>query len=359
MVAQADSTLFGIEQEVRNYVGITSESVLPTATIDQEINYFYSANIPESIKMDQLRTVYTFYTIPYCDRYPVDTNTYQSFRDPVYIDGLRAVYYKDRGLFYAYWPNVRTYLNPALGDGTSTLFTFSVAATPIVRNTFMCSSVDVNGAPLICADSAQGQTVQGNLLQIFTDSVGDQIPTFPPTSPLPPNPLPDPPYSNQVGIVNYQTGAVTIQWPTPPAAGQQIKVNFFAPSFGRPIAVLYWNNEIIVRPVPKFSHRIELEAYQTPLTYLSGTVPSASFTVNTQKPFLNNFKRYISLGCSINLLGRMGDTARKAELEPDFFSAEGRILERQANEEIGQSNVTIFNAQGPYFPQYPYGGYWY
>jgi hypothetical protein len=301
--------------------------------------------------MDQLRSVYVFYTLPYVDRYPIDSNQYQSFRDPVFVDGIRATYFKDRGAFYACWPNVRTYLQPAIGDGVTTSFSFSVAATPIVRTTFMASVPDTTGFQLICADDGGGQSVQGNLLQVFRDSVGNMTPPFPPTSPLPDSPLPVPPYSNQVGTVNYATGAVSIQWPpaTPPAAGEPIRVNFFAPSFGRPSAVLYWNNEIIIRPVPKFSHKITLEAYQTPIQFLS----------TADVPFLNNFKRYISLGASLNLLARFGDTQRKMELEPDFIAAEGRVLERQANEEIGQANSTIFNTPQQVYGQYPYGGYWY
>ena len=81
---------------------------------------------------------------------------------------------------------------------------------------------------------------------------------------------------------------------------------------------------------------------------------------STDYRFLNNFKRYISLGVAINLLDRMGDNDRKNQLVPAFQEAEGRVLERQANEEIGQANATIFNQQGPYASQqYPYGGYWY
>ncbi len=348
-VAPANTTVQGIRTEIREYVGISSNSILPDQVIDQEMNYFYTANIPESIKLDQLRTVYVLYTIPFCDRYPIDTNQFQSFREPLLIDGIGSRYYKDRALFYSYWPNVRTYLQPGMGDGVTTNFTFTLAGTPICRTTFTISCPDNTGFQLIAADSPQGLTTQGTLLQIRTDNTGLQTPPTPPTSPIPPNPLPTPPYTNQIGTINYQTGQVNINFPTPPAAGQAIQVQFYAATNGRPAAALYWNNEIILRPIPKFTHKIELEAYQTP----------AQFLTSTDHPFLNNFKRYIALGCSINLLSRMGDVARKAELEPDFFAAEGRVLERQANEEIGQANATIFNQAPSPYPQYPYGGYWY
>lgn len=349
MGTPANTTLEGIRTEVREYVGISSNSILPESVIDQEINYFYTANIPESIKLDQLRTVYVFYTLPYCDRYPVNTNQYQSFRAPLLIDGIPSQYFKDRGVFYSYYPNVRTYLQPAIGDGVETTFDFTLGAMPIVRTTFMASCPDIYGNQLICADDGGRQDVQGTLLLVNRDNTGDMVPAFPATSPLPPTPLPNPPYNNQVGTINYATGQVHIVFPTPPAAGAQIRVNFFSPSYGRPFSALYWNNEIIVRPVPKYSHKIELEAYMTPAEMLQ----------SSDHPFLNNFKRYISLGCSINLLSRMGDTARVAELEPSFFAAEGRVLERQANEEIGQANATIFNQGSSINAQYPYGGYWY
>ena len=347
-VIPANTTVEGIRTEVREYVGISSASILPNSVIDQEINYFYTANIPESIKMDQLRTVYTFYTLPFVDRYPVDVNLYQSFRDPVFVDGLRAKFYKDRSLFYSYWPNVRTYIQPAFGDGVTTSFSFNVGGSPIVRTTFMASCPDTTGFQLICADDGGGQSVQGNLLQVFRNSVGNMTPPFPALSPLPPDPLPSPPYTNQVGTINYATGSVNINWPTAPASGEAIRVNYFNPSFGRPNSLLYWNNEIVIRPVPKFSHKITLEAYQNP----------SAFLLSTEHPFLNNFKNYIALGVAIKLLMKMGDTARRAELDPDFMAAEGRVLERQGNEEIGQANATLFNQNPPYFIQYPYGGYW-
>ena len=348
-VVQANTTLAAIRQEAREYIGISAQSLLPDAVLDQEINYFYTANIPESIKLDQLRAVYTFYTLPYVDRYPIDVNQYQSFREPVFIDGLRASFYKDRLQFYAWWPNVRTYLQPAMGDGVTTTFSFFVRSVPVVATTFMASATDVTGFQLICADEGGTQTAVSPLLQVFRNNVGNMTPPFPNTSPLPPNPLPNPPYNNIVGNINYQTGQVDITWPTAPAAGQPIYVNFYGPTTGRPNSLLYWNNEIVIRPVPRLSHQITIEAYQTPTQFMS----------STDQPFLTNFKRYISLGCSINILDRLGDNDRKTQLMQAFEAAEGRVLERQANEEIGQANATIFNQTGPYLAQYPYGGFWF
>lgn len=353
-VTPANYTVQAIEAEAREYIGISSNSILPSSTIEQEINYFYTANIPESIKLDQLRTVYTIYTLPYVDRYPVDVNQYQSFREPVLIDGgIRMTFYKDRSQFYGWWPNVPTYIQPASGDGTTQIFNFYVPTSPqapVGRTTFVCSVPDTTGNQLICADDGGNQQLVGNLLLVIRNSVGDLVPPFPPLSPLALNPLPDPPYNNIVGQINYVTGQVNITWPTAPAANQLLQVQYFQASVARPQSLLYWNNEIVIRPIPMLTHKITMEAYMTPVQMLN----------STNSPFLNNFKKYIALGVAINILDRIGDNDRKMQLISPFEAAEGRVLERQANEEIGQSNTTIFNQQGPYASQqYPYGGYWY
>jgi len=326
LVTPSNPTVAGIRSEVRDYVGISSASILPDSTIDQELNYFYTANIPESIKMDQLRTVYTVYTLPYVDRYPVDVNKYQSLRDPVLVDGLRARFMKDRGLFYSSWPNVRTYLQPAYGDGVTTSFTFTLRGIPIAPTTFMCSVPDISGYELIGADDGGRQSIQGNILQVIRNSVGNYTPPFPDLSPLPPTPLPNPPYSNIIGTIDYVSGVVNLNFPTPPAAGAAIRVNFFCYSPGRPNTVLYWNNELIIRPIGKYSHKIDMEAYMTPLEFLS----------STDTPFLNNFKRYLSLGVAMNILRKLGDTQKKQDLEADFNLEQTKVLERQANEEMNE-----------------------
>ena len=192
-VVPANTTVYAIMKEARECIGISSLSILPDAVLGQEINYFYTANIPESIKLDQLRTVYIVYTLPYVDRYPVDVNQYQSFRAPVTCDGIQMTYYKDRAQFYGWWPNVRTYLQPAYGDGTTTSFTFTLPAASnatIGRTTFMASCPDTTGYQLICADDGGSQTATGNLLQVIRNSIGDLTPPFPPQTPLPPTPLP-------------------------------------------------------------------------------------------------------------------------------------------------------------------------
>lgn len=107
-VPQADNTLAAIRTKVRRLTASASESVLATSTIDSYVNCYYNNDFPYSIKIDQMRSVYTFFTIPYVDRYPIDVNYNMGFREPVYVEGIRGCLYKDRQPFFALWPRFPT-----------------------------------------------------------------------------------------------------------------------------------------------------------------------------------------------------------------------------------------------------------
>jgi hypothetical protein len=59
---------------------------------------------------------------------------------------------------------------------------------------------------------------------------------------------------------------------------------------------------------------------------------------------MNQWVNYLALGASIQILTERQDMQGVQNLQPMFQEEEGLVLERQANEEIGQRNVTIFNA---------------
>jgi len=107
-VAPADSTVAFIRRKIRRLTASSSESALSTANIDQYINNAYNNDFPYAIKMDQMKSVYTFFTRPNIDRYPVDVNYMQGFRGPVYIEGIEGSILKDRQQFYNLWPRFPT-----------------------------------------------------------------------------------------------------------------------------------------------------------------------------------------------------------------------------------------------------------
>lgn len=103
-IAPADTTVAAIRRKIRRLTASSGNSTLTTESIDQYINQAYITDFAYGIKLDQMRSVYTFYTEPYVDRYALDVNYSQGVRSPLYIDGIQGSFFKDRQQFYNMWP---------------------------------------------------------------------------------------------------------------------------------------------------------------------------------------------------------------------------------------------------------------
>lgn len=108
---QANNTYSKIEVMVRRLTALSSNFALPSTEIQELVNTFYNNDFPYAIKLDAMRSVYTFYTQPYVDRYPLDINYSQGVRSPCYFDGIQAFFYEDRDEFYRLWPRWPTKFN--------------------------------------------------------------------------------------------------------------------------------------------------------------------------------------------------------------------------------------------------------
>lgn len=121
MVSPADSTVAMIRREVRYLTNSPDENSLTTQHIDESINTVYTQDFAYGVKIDQMRDVYTFYTTPNRDRYPLDVNFNQGIRSPAYIDGIQAGYYKDRTQFFNLWPRITTQFTQSAETLTGTI----------------------------------------------------------------------------------------------------------------------------------------------------------------------------------------------------------------------------------------------
>lgn len=351
-VTPADSTYGYIAQKVRRLTGSSSTSSLSDANIGQYVNNFFNQNFPNAIKTDQMRAVYTFYTAPYIDRYPVDVNYWQGFRAPMYVDGIEGFFAKDRQSFFYMWPKWPTLSQPIAGNGVTQVFSFTVNAIPFFRGSFTLGGTSTIGAPIQVSDDGQG-----NLQYLVTNP---QVSVPPQTT----NPAIPGMYNRNtgnpglitpinIGTVNYVTGAVLIDFSlvgVTPIAGQTMNLFVSQYTTGRPYSLLFWNNELTIRPVPRLIHKVEIEAYQTPIQFL----------LTSNNPIINQWAKYIAYGASIDVLLDRQDMAGVSNLMPEFKNQEGLVLERQATEEIGQRNSTIFssNMQGQANFYGSWGSWW-
>lgn len=361
-VAQADSTYTFIEKKVRRLTASASEAALASFDIQQATNTFYNTDFPYAIKIDQQRNVYKFLTIPNVDRYPVDVNNLQGFRAPVYFEGIQGNFFKNRDQLYNLYPRYPTQFQPISGDGVTTSFTFSLFGNNvnpfpqpnfgILSTQVVIGGIDVNGNPIRIIDDGGAvvnslgigsNTTTGQLLFVNQNNVGNNVyldamnvqkPAIPPLSPLP---VPSPPLvltPQYCGTVNYVTTQMTINFPVAPAAGTNINVWAATYQVGRPYNLLFWNNELTIRPVPDNVYLCEVEVYQTP----------AQFMNTTDSPVLNQWAQYIAYGAAREILRDRQDMEGVANLEEGFNRQEALVLERQAVEEIQQPNITLFNS---------------
>ena len=361
-VLPSDSTYTFIETKIRRLTASASEAALSSADIQKAVNRFYSQDFPYAIKIDQQRAVYKFLTIPNVDRYPVDINNLQGFRAPVYFGGRPGNFFKNRDQLFNLFPKNPTQFLPVSGDGITTSFTFTLFgqnANPFPQPNFgilstqlVIGGIDVNGDPIRVIDDrgavvdALGigsNTTTGQLLFIKQNNVGNNVyldalnvqqPAIPPLSPLP---VPSPPVAltpQYCGTVNYVTTQITVNLPVAPAAGTMLNVWAATYQVGRPHNLLFWNNELTIRPVPDNVYLCEVEVYQTPVQFMK----------LTQNPTLDQWAQYISYGVAREILRERQDMEGVENLREGFERQEALVLERQSIEEINQSNITLFNS---------------
>lgn len=292
-------------------------------------------NFPNAIKTDQMRAVYTFYTSPYVDQYPVDVNYWQGFRSPMYVDGLQGSFFKDRQQFFNMWPKWPSLSQPISGDGTTQQFSFTIATIPFLRNSFTLGGTDVSGTPIRVGDDGNGNLQ----LEVPNPQVSVPLQTTNPALPGMYNLNTGNPgllNPKNIGSVDYVTGACAINFAIvnmTPIAGQQMQLFVSQYTTGRPSSLMVWNNVMTIRPVPKWTHKIEIEAYQTPVQFLT----------NTSNPIMNQWAKYIAYGAAIDILMDRQDIQGVKNLEPMFDALEALVLERQGVEELFQRNSTIFS----------------
>jgi hypothetical protein len=331
-IAATNSTVNMIRTKVRRLTSSSSQSSLPDTVINQYIQTFANQDLPYTIKLDQMRSVYKFYTRPYIDRYPLDINFNQGVRDPVYVDGIRGNLYKSRDQFYNIWPRWPTKYTPTSGDGTTTSFNFTIQG-PFLSNEVTLGCVSTTGEAISVADDGNGN------LQLVTMNPVVSVPVQTSSVPGMKNINTENPGQNllvNIGTVNYISGTFTINFALGnliPAAGSVFTLWVCQYQPGKPYSILYWNNELTIRPVPMLTHKMELETYLTPVEFME----------ETDVPIITQWWQYIAYGAACEILRDRQDADGLENCLEGFYRQEAMVLERQGVEEIGQRNVTVFS----------------
>lgn len=168
-VAPGNSTVSFMRKKIRRLTASSSESALTTSSLDEYLNNALLNDFPYAIKIDQMRSIYTFYTEPYRDRYPLDVNFNQGIRAPLYVDGIQGSFFKDRTQFYNLWPRYPTLFNQGAttDSGVITNVDLTGLTNPLGTVRVVSFAHGLNSGDVVTINDVLGSTeLNGNSYQI-------------------------------------------------------------------------------------------------------------------------------------------------------------------------------------------------
>lgn len=310
------STLEQIKKKVRRLTASPSINQLTDEDLEEYIDTFYDQDIPSALKLWNLQDTVQIYTQVNEEQYIFDTTLYKDIVKPLYIDGREAFYSQSEAEFYRMYPKITQEYSGSAGDGTAGPYSFTLSALTVMKRTFTASVVDSTGNTLVVYDSPQ----------IIDNTTGDLIDST----------------DNATirGTVNYVTGAVSITWSSNIPTTQTIKVKYVPYTAARPDGILFFNNKIILRPVPDEVYRLDITVYRRPSTLLS-----ANNHADSNEPIVADWWQYIAYGAAIKILQERQDMDSVANHYPEFQKQESLIMYRKAKQLSQQRTGTIYAQQ--------------
>jgi hypothetical protein len=147
----------------------------------------------------------------------------------------------------------------------------------------------------------------------------------------------------QAGTVNYQTGAIALNWGSPPDNGSQINAHYYTYQASRPNSILFYGNDLTLRPVPDQGYLIEIPVYKKPIELLS----------NSQSPELRQWWQLISYGAALKVFADNLDMESYQKCAP-LFQEQEILAMRSTVDQKSQKRVQTPFSDGGGQQAYPY-----
>jgi len=256
-------TLADIRVKFRRLVGAATTAQITDERIDDYIDSFYLYDFPSEMRNLKLKDKYFFNTVQGRDTYPFDSEHYTTIEQPVYIAKRETKLFYDPWSFYGANFNWQQEEAFTTGDGTSGAYAGTLTSTPLLRSVTNNPIVQTNeattnqyGVPqpsfqeigisriqniLITANTAS------STLNVTDDGNGNLIGDC------------------TAGAIDYQTGAITgLLFSDNVPSGNSIYCQYNPFQAAIPLAVLFYQNQFILRPVPNRGYTVEMQAYRRP-----------------------------------------------------------------------------------------------
>lgn len=337
---------------VRQIVKTAEEADLTDDQILVYINQFYQYDVPAELQLFDLTTTYTFQTEAYVDKYNLPIELFNFYNAPFLVDGLPQAWIQSPTQWVAYSQPSRTQITLGTGDGSATAFTFDVYSVlntpqasiqPFIRAHYTWNKQWTSGVVLTSRDANQNTMV-------VKDGISIPLGVSPPAQGQPSNANTGWLTENetsQCGTVNYVTGAITVQFSTPPAADEPIVGSFIFFQPGMPSAGFLYDNFIQLYPVPDRSYTIETVASKTPTAFLNSAESLQYLWMG----------EYLARGAAQKILSYVGDQTQYAFYQPLFKEQERYVLRRTSRQNATQRVYTPFANQVEPKIVAPYGAW--
>lgn len=269
------ATLADIITKIRKLTGSGNSLQLKDSDIIDYINSFYLYDFPAQFRSLQLKNTFTINTIQNVDTYPFDFEHYETLESPAYVEKRIVPLYDTPWPFYSLFFNWQNREQFDTADGTAGPYSGTAQDVPIIRSTNNNPMADTQTAPttafatgtypasfnepnparvqnmLISANTAAGT------LNVTDDGNGTLIGDVADTS----------------GTIDYQTGIIaSLTFSAAIPSGEAINIAYNPANPAIPQAVLFWQNQITLRPVPDKGYTVEIVGYRRPSQVLLGTV---------------------------------------------------------------------------------------
>ena len=337
-------SLAQMNNTVRRMTARYTTAQMPDSQVEYYINLAYTLHFPEQFKNLKLTKPYVFLTQPNVDTYdfvyeaglvtdpagnPVPGNI--QITPPVYCQGYILRYYQDKTTYYNRWPKLT--VNQQIGVGTGTNVTYSgfiPTGTPFLRAQLDIFGNVTEAAVIISAFDSSGGPNSGfsfscSDVPLENDDVGNLVDTS----------------GNIVGFVNYITGEYSftlVGSPTPPVipTTANIYASVIPYQASRPTDVLFYNQQIVFRPVPMQVYQVEFQISQQPTQLIAAG----------EAPELDEWYLFICAIAAKLIYTDFPDPEGMAQLEP-IYQDQLQMAQRRSLRQMGsQRAATIFSQPG-------------
>lgn len=279
-------TLANAVTKTRKLTGSSNSFQVTDSYIVQQMHSFYSYDLPSKFRSLKLKDLYTFTTNVGQDVYPFNSELYITVNQPCYCAKREIKLFNDPWSFYGINYNWQQYTNFSSGDGSTGPYSGFTTARPLIASVnndpgtqstpslfFPQSRVQniLITANVIGANGVgQTQNVtddgEGNLIQIFQTSnntnqefgwtyyrqYASSTPTIPGNA-----------------TIDYQTGEITgLVFAEAIPEGTPIQIQYNPKKLSIPLAIMFYQNQFTLAPVPDKGYTVELTCYRQPIQAL-------------------------------------------------------------------------------------------